>query len=141
MRNLRLLVPFFLFFIFFAGKDAKDIKVCLKKVCLRAEIADSDIERSQGLMFRENLAEGKGMLFIFEEENDHGFWMKNMRFPLDIIWIGANKKVVDIIKEAFPCQREPCISYAPEAKAKYVLEVPAGFIENNNIGIGDKIRW
>jgi uncharacterized membrane protein (UPF0127 family) len=91
-------------------------------------------------MYRNKLPQNKGMLFVFQEEQIHAFWMKNMRFPLDIIWADADKRIVDIRENALPCQ-ESCPHIVPEFPAKFVLEVNAGFVENNNIQVGDKLEF
>ena len=128
------------------GQEA--VEVCLKDVCVQAEIADTLDKRGKGLMFRQPLAENQGMLFIFQEESSHGFWMKNVRFPLDIIWINRECNVVEIKPNLQPCQEvyEPfdgghreksCESYFPREKAFYVLEVKAGFTDKHKIKIGD----
>ena len=114
-------------------------EVCIKNSCIQAEIADSFKGRQRGLMFREKLAESQGMLFIFEDEDIQTFWMKNMVLPLDIIWIDAQKRIVDIRENVQPC-RQTCENIVPVAKAKYVLEVKAGFVKVNMIKLGDKVR-
>ncbi len=101
---------------------------------VKAEIADTPLKRAKGLMFRKSLPEDEGMLFIFNEEDYHSFWMMNMSFPIDIIWINNEKKVVDIVKNAQPC-KIPCTSYRPKEKAMYVLEVNANFTEEHKIKI------
>lgn len=108
---------------------------------IEAEVVDTQPERTQGLMFRENLCENCGMLFIFEEDDYHGIWMKNMRFNLDIIWIDQNKKIIDIFKNAPPCSLDVCNSMLPKYKAKYVLEFGAGFLDKHNINIGDEVKF
>ena len=113
-------------------------KVCIKDACVRAEVVDTDAARQQGLMFRENLPQGQGMLFVFEAEGRYGFWMKNMKFPIDIIWIDQEKKIVDVKFDLSPCQ-EACEIFEPHAKALYALEVEAGFCRRNKIEIGDKV--
>ncbi len=105
-----------------------------------AEVADEQDEWERGLMFRNTLDDDTGMIFIFDKEDYYSFWMKNTRIPLDMIWISEDKKVVDI-KEAEPCIDDPCTSYKPAGKAKYVLEVNQGFAENNSIKIGDKVSF
>lgn len=115
-------------------------KVCIKDACVKVEVVDNGPEREQGLMFRESLAESAGMLFVFEEEQIHAFWMKNMHFPLDIIWLSADKKVVDIYQNALPCQ-ETCSSIIPKAASKFVLEVPCGYVEKNTIKAGDSVEF
>ena len=104
---------------------------------IKADIAKSPEERARGLMFREGLEENTGMLLIFEEERHHAFWMKNVKFPLDIIWLDRDLKVVHISSNTPPCPAEPCVVYAPLKPAKYVLEVKANFTLKNNISIGD----
>ena len=86
------------------------------------EIADEHKERRQGIMFRESLAKNAGMLFVFEKESMYPFWMKNTLIPLTMIWIAEDFTIVDI-KNAVPCEKDPCPNYPPSGKAKYVLEV------------------
>jgi len=115
-------------------------EACFEKVCLQAEIADTESKRRLGLMFREGLPENQGMLFVFEEEERQSFWMKNMKFPLDIIWISKDKLIVEIKSNVLPC-RDSCESIVPQTKAKYVLEVNADFLERNRIEIGDRVDF
>lgn len=116
---------------------AQDLKqICIKNICIKAEIADSAAARERGLMFRQGLKQDQGMLFIFKEQEIHIFWMTNMRFPLDIIWIDTDKRIVDI-KESVPPCRQACGNIIPLAEAKYVLEVNAGFVNKNGIKVGD----
>lgn len=115
-------------------------KVCINKVCIKAELADTLEKRQAGLMFRESLDENRGMLFVFEQEGVYSFWMKNMNFPLDLIWIGQDDKVVDVKCNALPCN-ELCPSIIVENLAKYVLEVNAGFVRKNSIKKGDQVYF
>lgn len=105
---------------------------------INAEIADDNEERGKGLMFRQGLNENEGMLFIFDDEGYHPFWMKNTLIPLDIIFIGKNFTIVDI-KSAAPCREEPCMTYSSARPAKYVLEMNENFTLKWDIGIGDKL--
>ena len=106
---------------------------------IKVEVADDNSEREIGLMFRKNLDENSGMLFVFDEENYQTFWMKNTLIPLDIIFIDNNFKIVDI-KHAVPCKEEPCEIYSSGKPAKYVLEVNGNFTTKKNIKIGDNIE-
>lgn len=138
-NKIALSIVFFIVASIGYGEEAIK-KVCLRDVCVQAEIADTDVKRQQGLMFREGLPEDAGMLFIFEEEARYSFWMKNMRFPLDIIWIDKNKRIVDI-KTDVPACNETCESLTPCDKTLYVLEVNAGFTKKNEIKIGDRVSF
>lgn len=115
-------------------------KVCFEKACVQAEVADTESKRQLGLMFREGLPEKQGMLFVFEREDKHSFWMKNMRLSLDIIWINKDKRIVDISLNVPPC-KDSCKGFIPKEKAKYVLEVSAGFTEKNRVKIGDGVDF
>ncbi len=112
-------------------------RVCVKDSCYDVEIAKTPQEQARGLMFRESLADGKGMLFVFESEIRHSFWMKNTLISLDIIWIDSDGKIVYISQNTPPCVADPCPSYAPDAPAKYVLEVAAGQIQKTGAQAGD----
>ena len=113
-------------------------KICFKEHCFNIELADSKEERRQGLMFREKMDAGKGMLFIFDKQGFYSFWMKNTLIPLDIIWINEDKKVVVISKNAQPCAPDECVSINPKKEARYVLELNAGIADKIGLKIGDK---
>jgi len=115
------------------------MKVCIDNSCFKVELASTKEQQIKGLMFREKLAEDFGMLFIYEKEDFYSFWMKNMKFPLDIIWANKNKKIVSIKKNIPPCQSEKCSGYKPLQKAMYVLEVNAGLTDKLNIKIGNNL--
>jgi len=122
-------------------KNLKINKVCINNNCFYVELAETQEERSRGLMYRETLDKDKGMLFIFDEEKEHSFWMKNTLIPLDIIWINKDKEVVDIKKNVQPCVEEKCEIFKPSNKAKYVLELNAGQSDKTNIKIGDRFNF
>jgi hypothetical protein len=113
-------------------------QVCFKEKCFSVEIASSREERGKGLMFRESLGDQSGMLFIFQEEGKHSFWMKNTLIPLDIIWMDKNKEVVFIKEDARPCKEDPCPGVAPDKNALYVLELKSGTASKIGLKTGDK---
>jgi uncharacterized membrane protein (UPF0127 family) len=106
---------------------------------IEVEISQTLTQLQKGLMYRDRLDENSGMLFVFSSEERHGFWMKNMNFSLDIIWINSEFKVVDIARHVLPCYEGPCQVHTPSSFARYALEVPAGFTLENNIQIGQWI--
>jgi len=107
-------------------------RVCGGDWCFMTELARTPAEQQLGLMNRESMEEGDGMLFIFEGSEFHNFWMKNTLIPLDMIWIDDQFKVVKIIT-AQPCTAEPCMIYNPQKLATYVLEINAGMAEKHGI--------
>lgn len=126
--------------ILFVVSSRTSTKVCIGATCLQAENALGSSKRARGLMFRKSLPVNKGMLFFFPNTAQHTIWMKNMRFPLDIIWIDQEKQIVDIHKSALPC-KDICKSLVPRQGARFVLEVNAGFTDSNGIKIGDKAAF
>jgi len=115
-------------------------EVCFKNVCVHCEIADSGNKRAKGLMFRKELAKDRGMLFIFDKETMPSFWMKNVEFPLDIIWINQDKKIIGINTNV-PLCKDYCESIMPPDKIRYVLEVNAGFVDKNQVKIGERVNF
>jgi uncharacterized protein len=107
---------------------------------IEAEIAYTDETRMRGLMFRESLPADSGMLFIFPYVDQHSFWMKNTLIPLDIIWLNQRKEIV-YFTTAVPCTSDPCDSYIPMQKSKYVLEVNGGFAKKHNLKVGARLEF
>ena len=103
--------------------------VVINEKIIFVEVAITPLERQKGLMERTVLEEDNGMLFVFSEEGEYSFWMKNMEISLDIIWINAEGNVVYYVKNASPCVQSPCQTYLPTADALYVLEVNPGVID------------
>ncbi len=107
---------------------------------LSVEVADTESEKQKGLGGKSNLPQDSGMLFVFaSKQARHTFWMKDMQFAIDIIWI-SNGKVVQIDKDA---KTEPGVAdqnlrrYSSQVSVDYILEVNAGFSDRNNIKVGD----
>lgn len=140
MRSLIAGVFIFILSVNFACANQQIRDVVFSNVSVKVEIADSDAKRAQGLMYRNSLDEGKGMLFVFDQESNYSFWMKNMKFPLDLIWINRDKEVVYIYNNFSPCIKN-CPSVSPKIQAQYVLEVNAGFVERNHIRVGDRVGF
>jgi len=104
---------------------------------IKMEVAETPQARQMGLMFREKLSHGTGMLFIFPSEAPHRFWMKNCKFPIDIIWMNHKKQIVYIEQSVPPCKNDPCPDYGPKDQlALYVIETSAGTIKKEKLRIG-----
>ncbi len=141
-QDMKKIVLLFLCIIILSACAKSEIsKVCTDEICFDVEIADSLSERKQGLMYREHLEENKGMLFIFDEQKIHPFWMKNTLIPLDIIWIDEQMEIVSIFPNAQPCKTEQCDSIRPLKKAKYVLEINGGMAAEKGIDVHDFIEF
>jgi len=110
-----------------------------KKICIKCEIAQTLNEKMKGLMFREHLQESKGMLFVFRLAWHRFFWMKNVKIPLDIIFVDSKLKIIHISQanvEKGICFR----NYWSHGLCKYVIETNQGFCKKNNILKGTKIK-
>jgi uncharacterized protein len=105
------------------------------KAQIPVTIADTDIQREQGLSGIRVLPENMGKLFVFERSGKYGFWMKDMHFDLDIIWLDEHLNIVDITPNITP-NTYPNVFY-PAADAMYVLETNAGFAQKHGLSIGD----
>ncbi len=112
--------------------------VKISDASVRAEIADTQLKRIEGLMFKKILPDNEGMLFIFDNDDYHGIWMMNTSIPLDIIWIDRELRIIDIAEDAQPCTFN-CPVYHPDGKALYVLEVNSGFAKKNKLQIGNPV--
>lgn len=102
------------------------------------EIADDDYQTQTGLMYRDSMEDHQGMLFVFPEAELHNFYMKNTKIALDIIYIDADKKIVNIQKNAQPLSENSLPSSAP---VQYVLEINAGLSDQWGLEAGDKIEY
>lgn len=125
-----------------AGKKFIEIEIGGKRIL--AEIAFTPYERSLGLSGRKNLADFGGMVFLFDHPGHYSFWMKSMRFPIDIFWV-RDGVIVDLEEYApMPPAKTPDFllpRYDPDVAANAVLETKAGFASRNNIRIGDSVQF
>lgn len=100
-----------------------------------AYVADNDKKRILGLSNRESLPESFAMLFVFPYEDTHGIWMKDMKFPIDILWLNERAEIVHIAEFVSPNSYPK--KYYPDEKARYVVELNQGFVRENNLEIGN----
>jgi len=104
-------------------------------IVVKAEIARTDAERNFGYMERKNIPDGTGMIFIFEQDQQLSFWMKNTPHPLSIAYIDSKGKIRDI----FDMTPYSLSSIVSTSSVRYALEVPQGWFKKNNIKTGDYV--
>ncbi len=108
---------------------------------LQVEVMVNDEDRAMGLMFRPSLPLDRGLLFVFDTEDFHGFWMKNCRFPIDMVWLDRDRRVVHLAEAVPPCKAEPCPVYTPLRRASYVVEMNAGQARREKAVVGAVVSF
>ena len=121
----------------YVAKHSKT-KVVLGDTVVTVSIADTPEAQMRGLGFQEQLKLNQGMLFVFADGKPHGFWMKDMRFPIDIIWFDANRRIVYVKEGAQPASYPEI--FTPSVSTPLVLEVPAGFFSYHRLKVGDTLK-
>lgn len=124
--------------VYLEDSSYSDRTLNIKDIVIFVDVAEDNIARAQGLSGRKSLKDDQGMLFIFETLGIYKFWMKDMNFPIDIIWFDGNQKIVYIEKNVLP-ESYPKL-FGPDEETKYVLEVVAGFSQKNDLKVGDTFR-
>ena len=119
---------------------AQEPYVVLQGERFTVELADTTDKQALGLMFREQMDENHGMLFLFPYEGMRSFWMKNTRIPLDIFYFDADLKLVSVSENARPCKTRNCPSYPSKGPAQYVLELNAGKAAELGVKPGDSLE-
>lgn len=115
--------------------DKKTIIIAETK--LNIEVVDTDEKRILGLSGRLDLPADTGMLFVFQENGIHNFWMKDMNFNIDIVWFNQYGEVIYFVENATPKSYPKLLG--PTQESMFILEVPAGYIKSKGIKLGDKI--
>lgn len=135
---LRPIVPVLLIILSGAlnALEFKSIDISINTVKLKVELALNSAQRRQGLMHRDNISEGQGMLFVFRKSRQATFWMKNTSIPLSIAFIDETGKIISI-KQMNPLSLEGIES---DGICRYALEVPQGWFKKNNIRKGDIVN-
>ncbi len=119
--------------------EVKMIPLYIGSEKFTVEIADTIEKQARGMMFRKNVPDDFGMLFIYNVEDYLGYWMKNCLVHLDIIYLNKEKQVVDMYINVPPCKEDPCKSYVSRVLAQYVLELRGNRSKEVNLKIGDSI--
>ena len=118
------------------------VNVTVNGLVLVADISVTNEQRTKGLSVKDGLAENEAMLFVFDNEAEHTFWMKDMKFPIDIIWIDSDKTIVHIEHNLQPCGYGVlCPTYKPGQDSFYVLETVGGFAEKHDVLQGTRVQF
>jgi uncharacterized membrane protein (UPF0127 family) len=122
-----------------SGATSLEIRTDDGVVQVDVEVADEDDERTIGLMNRERLDPGAGMVFIWEEPLHATFWMKDTLIPLSIAFWNERERIVTIL-DMEPCEADPCPSYDPGREFEGALEVNQGFFDEHGVEVGDTVE-
>ena len=121
----------------------KERTVTIKNTEIQAEVRDSALGRAQGLSGKQSLEEGHGMLFIFDSPGEYGFWMKDMNFAIDLLWI-EDGKIVGVAEHLVPEPEKNILTltvYKPPQPVRYVLELPDGNVKKYGFAVGDTVQF
>ena len=110
---------------------------------VHVELANTEAERAYGLMGRTSLPEGRGMLFIHDRPDQYAYWMYHCKIGLDIVWMDANHRIVELSPDTPPCRGKAttCPSYGGHTASLYVLELPVGSIKAHSLTVGQIVNF
>ena len=137
-KFIYLIFNFFLISFYIFSNEKIEVIIYNKNITFNVEVAKTIEERRTGLMYRKELLNNEGMLFIFPSEKIIQLWMKNTYIPLDVIFISENKVIVDLKKNMEKLSETIVES---KVKSRYALEFNAGLINKLDIEIGDKVLF
>jgi uncharacterized membrane protein (UPF0127 family) len=111
---------------------------------VKAEVMMNPTDMARGMMFRDTFPEGRGMLFIHGSEDNHRYFMYQVKIPLDMVWMDKNRKVVEIAENVPPCKTakaSECPTYGGERLSMFVLELPGGYARKHGIREGAVLQF
>lgn len=111
-----------------------------QQIEISVEIASDEAQRELGLMYRTQLGEKQGMLFVYPDQAIRQVWMKNTLLSLDVLFLSDDGHIISILTKLEPCVNDPCSIYDSQKAAMYMLELNAGFVDNNQIKTGQQLR-
>jgi uncharacterized protein len=120
--------------------DTATPQVCDQDNCVSVEVVSKQEDLERGLMYRTSMDQNKGMFFIFGIDDKYQFWMKNMHFNLDMLWISVDGRIVYISPHVPACTADPCPVYTPDKEARYVLELNSGYTAAHHWKVGDQLQ-
>lgn len=118
--------------------------VAFKQTAFMAEVAVTEPEKAKGLMYRQSLAKDRCMFFAYGEDGYHAIWMKNCLIALDVAWVDAEGRVVEISEHVPPCspmRGEDCPTYGGTVSSRFFVEFPAGTFKRLGLKRGDRLGW
>ena len=118
--------------------------VAFRQTAFLAEVAATEPEKAKGLMYRQSLAKDRCMFFVYGEEGNHAIWMKNCLIALDVAWVDAEGKVVEIAEHVPPCspmRGDDCPTYGGTMPSRYFIEFPVGTFKHLGLKKGDRLGW
>ena len=121
-----------------SGGEATGAVAQVAGVTIDLLVGDTPEEREKGLSGHPGLEPEEGMLFVFPEDGVYSFWMKDMLFAIDIIWLSYSGDIIDIRENAAP-ESYPT-AFTPRGPARYVLELPQGFVAEHRVAVGDVVE-
>jgi uncharacterized protein len=122
------------------GYKTKGLYIGGKK--LKADIADTVSKRGKGLSGRKTPEKNSCMLFIFSYLGKHTLWMRGMNFPIDVLWLDEERNITDIKTNIQPAKNFFDFStYSPNHEAKYVIELPSGFVKKNKVKTSTQVKF
>jgi uncharacterized membrane protein (UPF0127 family) len=119
--------------------NAATPQICHQDNCVSVEVVSKPADLERGLMYRRGMDQARGMLFVFANDGIYRFWMKNMRFSLDMLWIASDGRVVYIAQNVPACAQDPCPNYTSDSPARYVLELNHGYSAAHHWNVDDKL--
>ena len=110
---------------------------------IRAEVEINPVDMQKGMMFRDSLERGRGMLFIHEKPGLYPYWMYQVKIPLDMIWMDAGRNIVEISADTPPCQTKAsqCANYGGHYQSLYVLELGGGEAKRLGLQVGQTLQF
>jgi uncharacterized membrane protein (UPF0127 family) len=140
MVSILALIFFILYFFNLTHSRPYIVKKRINNVMMDIEYARTNNQQKLGLSRRESLLDNHAMLFIFPNEEPLFFWMHEMKFPIDIIWLDKNCKIIDISPKLQPCEEnKTCPIISPKGLSQYVLETVSGFAEKNQLMVNQSL--
>jgi uncharacterized protein len=121
-------------------QPSRGTPVRVGETVFHARVAHTESEREEGLSGSSPLGDEDAMLFVFPSDGKWGIWMKDMNYPIDILWLDSDKRVVHIVRDAQPSSY-PEVTYMPDKPARYVLETKSGTVEHKRITIGTRVEF